>query len=172
MWIYNSVADKAFLSLTQRQKHTPGLEIQIPSSLHQELPSTIPRRIVIISAPVPHPYFFMHSQFWLILHLLTLPSRSAPCESPYTPPAPSSFSPFPRLPLLGHLSILSWICPAWSSPDWPPLRASSCHPCYQRKDCPWASLLPVTAATSSPMVWKAYKDYLDYMDILDLWILK
>ena len=128
MWTYNSVADKAFLSLTQRQKHTPGLEIQIPSSLHQELPSTIPRRIIIISAPVPHPYFFMHSQFWLILQLLTLPSRSAPCESPYTPPAPSSFSPFPRLPLLGHLSILSWICPAWSSPDWPPLRASPVTP--------------------------------------------
>lgn len=92
-----------------------GLEIQIVIwYFHQKPPSNNPKGNHNNLWPTPHPLpLFLYSPFWLILHLLKPPSKSAACESSQTPPPP------PLLPTQGrhlvHLSTLLGIYAILSS---------------------------------------------------------
>lgn len=69
----------------------PGLEIQILTCYFHWEPSLDNSKGNYNNLWPTTPPHFLYSPFWLILHLLTLSSRS-PCESPQTPPPTSLLS--------------------------------------------------------------------------------
>lgn len=105
MWIYNSVAEKSLSKLTQDKNQA---RLRDPNTKFSLAGASVnnPKGNYNNLCPLPH---FLYSWFWLTLHLLTLSSRSASCESP-------------RLPLLLHFpsQVTSWSPPhsGQNLPSW------------------------------------------------------
>lgn len=134
MWIHNSVTEKTFLSLTQRNQATPrdpntkfsppGASTQQSQSRYNNLcpcSLTLLPILLILAYPPPAHSVVQISNVWVI------------------PDSPFFLTHLPKSPHLGHLLTLAQVCPAGSSPGWPWLQALSCHCCGSAGAAPGSS---------------------------------